>query len=105
MVTDGVDVHSVVHLGRKPPAVIETALAELYSQCVIEGCDATRHLEIDHNLPWSEGGPTRLSNLNPVCTYDHREKHRRNLRLAGVGTRKRFVPAADWTGPDPPNRQ
>jgi hypothetical protein len=104
LVTDGVDVQRVVHIGRKPPAVLETALAELYSQCVREGCDATRHLEIDHNQPWSEDGPTQLSNLNPVCKYDHREKHRRNLRLVGEGTRKRFVPAAEWTGPDPPRR-
>ena len=105
LVTDGVDVHKVVHLGRRPPAILETALAELYSQCVKEGCDATRHLEIDHNQPWSEGGPTRLSNLNPVCKYDHREKHRRKLRLTGEGTNKRFVPAAEWTGPDPPLRR
>ncbi len=104
VVTDGIDVHSVVHIGRKPPAVLETALAELYSQCVKEGCDATRHLEIDHNEPWSEGGPTRLSNLNPVCKYDHREKHRRNLRIVGEGTSKRFVAAAAWSGPDPPRR-
>ena len=51
-----------------------------------------------------QGGPTRLSNLNPVCKYDHREKHRRKLRLEGEGTRKRFVPATEWTGPDPPRR-
>ena len=105
LVTDGVDVHRVVHIGRRPQAILETALAELSSQCVREGCDATRHLEIDHNEPWSEGGPTRLSNLNPLCKYDHREKHRRNLRLVGEGTNKRFVPAADWTGPDPPRRK
>jgi len=105
VVTDGVDVHSVVHLGRKPTAVLETALAELYGQCVKEGCDATTNLETDHNQPWSEGGETRLSNLNPTCKYDHREKHRKNLRFEGRGTRKRLVPAKEWTGPDPPLRR
>ncbi|MSO79380.1 MAG: HNH endonuclease [Acidimicrobiia bacterium] len=104
IVTDGVDVHSVVHLGRKPPAVLETALAELYSQCVVEGCDVSRHLENDHNVPWSEGGPTRLSNLNPLCKYHHRYKHGHKLRLVGEGTNKRFVPATGWTRPDPPRR-
>ena len=105
IVTDGVDVHSVVHLGRNVPAVLETALAERYSQCVVEGCDVSRHLETDHNVPWSEGGPTRLSNLNPLCKYHHRYKHAHRLRLVGEGTNKRFVPAAGWNGPDPPARQ
>jgi hypothetical protein len=105
VVTDGVDVHQVVHLGRKPPAVLRTALGELYQSCVKEGCGATTNLEFDHNQPWSQGGPTRLTNLNPVCRYDHREKHRHNLRLVGEGTNQRFVPAAEWTGPDPPPRR
>ncbi len=105
VVTDGVDEHSVVHLGRKPPAVLKTAFAELYAQCVVERCDVSRHLENDHNQPWSEAGPTRLSNLNPVCKYHHRYKHAHKLRLVGEGTNKRFVPAADWTGPDPPQQQ
>jgi len=104
VITDGVDVHSVVHLGRKPPAVLETALRELSSQCVVEGCDVSRHLEIDHNLPWTEGGETRLSNLNPLCTFHHRYKHAHKLRLVGEGTNKRFVPAAEWNRPDPPRR-
>jgi hypothetical protein len=105
VVTDGVDVHKVVHLGRRPPAVLVTALEELSQQCVRAGCDATRNLDIDHNQPWAEGGPTRLSNLNRACKADHREKHRKNLRFQGTGTRKRLVPAAEWTGPDPPRRE
>jgi len=104
VVTDGVDVHKVVHLDRRPPAVLMTALHELYQHCVREGCDATTNLEADHNQPWSEGGQTRLSNLNLACKPDHRAKHRKNLRFEGLGTRKRLVPAASWTGPDPPAR-
>ena len=84
--------------------MLETALAELYAQCVIAGCDVSRHLENDQNQPWSEGGPTRLSNLNPLCKYHHRYKHANKLRLVGEGTNKHFVPAKDRPGPDPPRR-
>jgi hypothetical protein len=104
VVTDGVDVHRVVHIGRKPPAVLVTALQELYQHCVRQGCDATHNLDTDHNQPWSEGGETRLSNLNPACKPDHREKHRKKLRFQGHGTNKQLVPAEQWSGPDPPPR-
>jgi hypothetical protein len=104
VVTDGVDVHSVVHLGRKPPALLRTAIEELHQSCAREGCDATRNLDIDHNVPWSEGGETRLSNLNPACKPDHREKHRKNLRFEGTASNKRLVPARLWSGSDPPRR-
>ena len=105
IVTDGVDVLSVAHLGRTIPAHLRTALDELFPECTIEGCHVNALLEIDHNLPIESGGLTELANLNKVCPYHHDEKHRRNLRLVGDGLRKRLVPAAEWMPPEPVRHQ
>jgi hypothetical protein len=100
LLTDGVDVHAVSHLGRTIPAHLRTALDELHPECVLEGCNATWGLEIDHNWDLALGGPTALWNLNRLCRFHHQEKHRRNLRLVGDGTSKRFVPAGEWMPPE-----
>ena len=54
-----------------------------------------RHLEIDHNVPVEEQGPTALWNLNRVCHHHHRVKTVKKLRIVGEGTNKRLVPASD----------
>ena len=47
----------VVHLGRSIPATLRTAIETRDQTCVIAGCDVDRHLEIDHNIPYAQGGP------------------------------------------------
>jgi hypothetical protein len=98
LIVHGEDVRAVVHLGRTIPAKLRTAVEEMYVECVVEGCHVNRHLEIDHNAPIAEGGPTALWNLNRLCHHHHDYKHTHNLRLEGEGTRKRFVPGR---GPPP----
>jgi hypothetical protein len=63
LVTDGVDVTSVAHAGRTIPGAIRTALLERDPICVVPGCDVREGLEIDHVLPFTDGGPTSLANL------------------------------------------
>jgi Domain of unknown function (DUF222) len=95
LITDGTDVLSVSHLGRTIPGRLRTALEELQPECVIAGCHTDRHLEIDHNVPVEEQGPTALWNLNRVCHHHHRVKTVKKLRIVGEGTNKRLVPASD----------
>jgi hypothetical protein len=101
LIVDGEDVRAVAHPGRTITSKLRTAVAEMYPECVVEGCHVNRHLEIDHNIPMAEGGPTALWNLNRLCPYHHDYKHAHNLRLEGEGTRKRFVPGR---GPPPDGR-
>jgi 5-methylcytosine-specific restriction endonuclease McrA len=88
---------------------LRTAIEELQRECVIEGCHVSRHLQLDHNVPIEEGGPTALWNLNRLCAWHHQEKTRLNLRLEGEGTRKRLVPRPSPPPPDerapPPARE
>ncbi len=104
LVHDTTDVHAISHAGRTIPARLRTALEELFPECCIEGCHTDRHLEIDHNIPIAEGGPTALWNLTRPCHHHHDHKHTHNLRIVGEGTRRHLEPAprtADRAPPDP----
>ncbi|MGZ4757239.1 MAG: HNH endonuclease signature motif containing protein, partial [Acidimicrobiia bacterium] len=103
LITDGTNVLSVSHLSRVIPVRLRTALEELQPECVIAGCHVDRHLEIDHNVPVEEHGPTALWNLNRVCHHHHRIKTTQDLRIEGEGTHKQLVPRQDHSaGPAPP---
>ena len=91
LVTDGVDVTRVVHLGRSIPAPVRTAVETRDRVCVIEGCEVDRHLEIDHNIPYAVGGPTSVGNLGRLCAYHHDQKTRRDLRRHGPPGRQRLL--------------
>jgi len=92
LITDGTDVLAISHLSRTIPVRMRTALEELYPECVVAGCHVDRHLQIDHNVPVEERGPTALWNLNRVCNHHHALKTKGNLRLDGIGLHQRLVP-------------
>ena len=96
LLVDGTDVRAVSHPGRTIPARLRSAIEELHPECDVEGCHVTRHLEIDHNLPIEEGGPTAQWNLDRLCGHHHEHKHRLGLRLEGPPGLMRFAPACDW---------
>ncbi len=52
VVTNGVDVFSVAHLGRSVTAHQRSALEARGYRCEVPGCGATRGLEIDHIHDW-----------------------------------------------------
>ena len=83
VLTDEADVKAVAHLGRTIPAKLRTALEARDRTCVIPGCDERDELEIDHVVPYAEGGPTQLGNLVRLCRWHHDLKTYRRWRLAG----------------------
>jgi len=96
VLTDGADVTGVIHAGRTIPARLRTALEARDPTCVVPGCDVRVGLEIDHRVPFAEGGPTTLDNLARLCRWHHSQKTHRGWRLGGG-------PGAwTWSGPDPP---
>jgi hypothetical protein len=99
LLVDGTDVRAVSHPGRTIPARLRSAIEELHPECDVEGCHVTRHLEIDHNLPIEESGPTAMWNLDRLCGHHHEHKHRYGLRLVGEPGRMRFVRASEWAPP------
>jgi hypothetical protein len=99
LLVDGTDVRAVSHPGRTIPARLRSAVDERSPECDVEGCHVRRHLEIDHNLPVEEQGPTALWNLGRLCGHHHEHKHRHRLRLVGEPGRMRFVRASEWVPP------
>ena len=91
---DGVNIHTVVHFGRRRPAELNTAL-ELGAPpdfdgvtCSELGCDRKYGLQWDHIDPVANDGPTSVENLQPLCWPDHHDKTERD-RAAGLLGRNR----------------
>ena len=34
-----------------------------------------RDCDLDHRIPWAEGGTTRIEDLGPLCRHDHGIRH------------------------------
>ena len=81
LVTDGVDVTAVARAGRTIPAALRRALSERDPGCVVPGCDATERLEIDHLVPFADGGEASLANLARLCHWHHYLKTHHGHRL------------------------
>ena len=84
VVTNGVDIHSVVHVGRTVPERLRTALEVRDPVCVVPVCDKKNGLEIDHyRVPYADGGPARLDNLARLCRWHHYQKTHLGYHLSG----------------------
>jgi len=94
VITKGVAVANVTHLGRGPTAAQKAALLWTSPTCAVQGCDGTR-TEWDHRQPWAATRHTRLDELDPLCTFHHDLKTRFDYALVpGVGKRP-FTPPDD----------
>jgi hypothetical protein len=94
VITDGVDVVNVTHLGRGPTAAQKIALAWASPGCTVEGCWRTR-VEHDHREPWAETKHTRLDELDPLCAFHHDLKTRCGWALVPGTGKRTMVPPDD----------
>jgi hypothetical protein len=54
------------------PAHLRRAATSRHPHCAFPGCDQRASVcQIHHLIPRSEGGPTALRNLVPLCTFHH----------------------------------
>jgi len=91
LVIDGTDVRTIAHMGRALPAKLRTAVEERDRVCQVPTCDRSVGLEIDHIVPFAEGGPASLENLVRLCKRHHLQKTHDGYRLEKleVGTAER----------------
>ncbi len=100
VITDGVDIRTVAHLGRAVSAHVRSALEARDPVCVVPGCGVAQSLEIDHwQFPFAEGGPTELWNLARICHRHHTMKTYQQWTLTGGPGQW------TWHRPDPPPAQ
>lgn len=94
VITKGVDVAHLTHLGRGPTAAQRLALLWSSPTCAVAGCNGVRY-QHDHRIPYATTKHTRLDELDPLCPRHHERKTRENWELV-VGKGKRaFVPPTD----------
>jgi len=99
VITKGVDVLHVTHLGRGPTAAQLVALLWQNPLCIVEGCDRT-HREVDHREDWAKTKHTRLDELELPCDEHHDLKTHHGWALV-EGTGKRpMVPPDDPRHPN-----
>jgi hypothetical protein len=53
---------------------LRRALEQRDRVCVVPGCGVASGLEIDHLVPFAQGGPTSIDNLQRLCRHHHRLK-------------------------------
>ena len=80
------DIRAVCHLGRTINQQLRTALVFRDRTCVVPGCGTSFGLEIDHIVPFAEGGPTTLDNLALLCHHHHFLKTYEGWVLSSEGT-------------------
>jgi hypothetical protein len=63
--------------------------------CATPGCDAAAATsDMEHRIPWEEGGETSEHNIDPGCRHDHRLKQRPDWRVEKTSPQE-----TRWTGP------
>jgi len=95
VITKGVDVANVTHLGRAPTIAQKCALWWRMPECTEIDCTRTQRLENDHRVDWYKTHHTRLDETDPLCDHHHDLKTHFGWALV-EGTGKRpMVPPDD----------
>jgi len=103
VITNGVDVANITHLGRGPNAAQKIALLWTNHTCNVTGCNSTR-LQADHRLDYQYTKHTRLDELDGYCKHHHDLKTYKGWALT-IGTGKRpMVPPEDPEHPGHPKQ-
>jgi hypothetical protein len=95
VITKGVDVANITHLGRSPTVAQQVALWWRSPMCTSEDCTRTSRLENDHRIGWKETERTRVDELDPLCGHEHDLKTRFGWSLVEGTGRRPFVPPDD----------
>ncbi|HWH35915.1 MAG TPA: HNH endonuclease signature motif containing protein, partial [Acidimicrobiales bacterium] len=83
VVTNGVDVFTVAHVGRSVTAHQRSALEARGYRCEVPGCGSSTALEIDHIEGWTKTFRTKLDALAWLCRSHHLDKTHRGWRMEG----------------------
>jgi len=71
VITDGVDVQTVVSTTRHVPTALKIAIEERDQSCSVEGCDRTDHLERHHVEEYAQNHLTTYEILGRLCPLHH----------------------------------
>jgi hypothetical protein len=92
VITKGVDVVNVTHLGRKATIAQQVALWWRDPICTRKGCGNAGRLQIDHREDSANTNHTRFDELDRLSTADHDLKTRHGWELVAGTDRREMVP-------------
>jgi hypothetical protein len=95
VITKGVDVANVTHLGRSVTVAQQIALWWQARICTRIDCTRTERLENDHREEWAKTKHTRLDEIDQLCKSDHWLKTHKGWALVVGKGRRAFVPPDD----------
>ncbi|HEV3352321.1 MAG TPA: hypothetical protein VG076_05330 [Acidimicrobiales bacterium] len=99
VITKGVAVVGVAHLGRSHTAAQRSALQWLYPVCAVEGCSALAR-EIDHRHDWTKTHRTLFDDSDPYCRHHHDLKTYEGWGLVEGSGKRAFVSPDDPRHPN-----
>ncbi|MEV5711572.1 DUF222 domain-containing protein [Actinoallomurus sp. NPDC052274] len=86
------------HLGYRPPPGMAHVIRTLQPTCVFPGCGRPASAcDLDHRVPYDQGGATCPCNMSPLCRRHHRAKQADGWRLAEHDARLRWTTPAGKT--------
>jgi hypothetical protein len=102
VITRGVGVVNVTHLGRRPRLAQRIAMLWSAPACTALGCPRVhgQGVQHDHRRPWADIYETKLDNIDRLCDHDHDLKTRRGWALVPGAGRRLMVPPDDPRHPD-----
>ncbi|MFM7615942.1 MAG: HNH endonuclease signature motif containing protein, partial [Actinomycetes bacterium] len=74
LLVDGGVVKKISSTTRSIPPRLKRVIVDRDRTCVVPGCDVSWNLEIDHRIPFAQGGRTDEENLARLCHEHHRQK-------------------------------
>ncbi|MDP3984562.1 MAG: DUF222 domain-containing protein [Acidimicrobiia bacterium] len=80
---------------RRPTSSQRRQVEARNNTCIFPGCRMpARNCDLDHRIPWAQGGPTQVDHLDPLCRHHHVVRHR-------CGWQHQPLPNGDhlWTSP------
>lgn len=104
VITDGVDIRSVVHLGRYPTEMQKTALMVRDRCCVVPHCGATDRLQPHHSPPFEITRHTTVDELALLCKKHHDDVTHHGAVLSGSPGNWQWTPPpphGEFAGPPP----
>ena len=67
---------AAVSTRRRPTSHQTRQVRSLRPVCAFPGCrNPATDCDLDHNIPWAQGGPTHIDKLAPLCPGDHTIRH------------------------------